>query len=246
MEKEEKRFIPLDGDNIEVRQSAEGKREIHMKIPYNSWSFDLGGFKERILPGFFDESIADGKIQSFWGHDRSLPLGRQGNETLRFEDKKSHVVAIATPPDTQWGRDALIATEGGFVEGASFTFRAIEDKWTAFEKSNKLDERDLIKGIVTEFSPVTQPAYPRSGIQARSMLAGVGIDLDIITAAFEARGAGRELDADSQEVVRSAIGALTDLLPQETEQEPVVETVEDDGQESIDLMEKKLELQNWN
>ena len=237
--KGEKRFIPLSGDNIEIRENSDGKREIVMNIPYNSWSEDLGGFREKITPGFFDDSIAEGKIGSYWNHDTGKPMGNQANGALRFEPQKTHMRVIQTPPDTTWGRDAIIAADGGYIKGASFRFLVTEDRWN---HDKAIEERELVKGNVFEFSPVSEPAYPKSRVQARSLLAGAGIDLDTIATAFEANSAGREIDADSQEAVRSAIGALNNLLPQTAEQEPGDVPI-DDGQESIDFMEKRLELQ---
>ncbi len=33
-------------------------------IPYGEWSEDLGGFRERLLPGTFRESIADDDVRA--------------------------------------------------------------------------------------------------------------------------------------------------------------------------------------
>lgn len=237
MSKEEKRSYSWPGDKIEVRESDDGKPEIVMTVPYNSWSHDLGGYREMIKPGFFADSIKAGDIQSFFNHERSLPMGRQGNSTLRFEDSKSRLKIISTPPDTQYARDYIVAARDGYIEGTSFTFMTLEDSWKE-KGQGKLDERILIKGDVMEFSPVTIPAYPKSAVTSRSLLAGAGIDIDKLAEVFEAKSAGRELDADGQEVVRRAMSALTEMLPKpEAEGDGELE-----GQESVELLDMQRQM----
>jgi len=210
MEKIEKRTFKCE--QVEIREGDDGKKTIRMTVPYNSWSDDLGGFKERILPGFFSDSIVNRDIRSYWNHNSDFVLGRSGNGTLEFKDHKGFLEILATPPDTQWGRDAITSVEGGYVDGASFAFRAIDQNW-----NDDNTKRELIRGEVYEFSPVAMPAYPKSAAQARSIL---GIALDDVIQGVEARSAGQDISEKSQEALIALRDALNDFLDEGKKDEP--------------------------
>lgn len=148
---------------VEVRE-AEGKPEITMRVPYESWSEVLGYFKEKIQRGFFD-GVCSADVRVLWNHDDSIVLGRSTNGTVRFEEDERGLTITARPPDTQAARDALTMIRGGFVTGTSFSFRAKEDSWNYDAEPM---ERTLIKGKTFEFSPVTFPAYPESSAATRA------------------------------------------------------------------------------
>jgi len=67
---------------IVIETRASGREAIRgLAIPYNRLSLDLGGFRERILPGSFDKILnrqrGRGEILSYYNHNSDLLLGRE-------------------------------------------------------------------------------------------------------------------------------------------------------------------------
>ena len=61
---------------------------------------------------------------------------------------------------------ALVAR--GDVDGSSFGFRVLEDTWTEGVTSDELPLRRIQKVALYDVSPVTQPAYATSSVEARN------------------------------------------------------------------------------
>lgn len=141
---------------------------------YNRWSEDLGGFREMIEPGFF-ENVLKQDVRALFNHDESLVLGRTRNGTLKLEDNERGLDVNIKPPDTQNGRDVIILVKRGDVTQMSFAFRVKHpdgDEWIQ-EKDGKL-KRILKRGgaeKLYDVSPVTYPAYPQTSVHARSEVA---------------------------------------------------------------------------
>lgn len=140
--------------------------KLKLSIPFGSWSEDLGGFRERILPGAFRRSLEGSEdIVALWSHDTSKPLARRSNGTLKLSADQSALSAEITPDGTSWSEDARASIESGTVSGSSFAFRVTEggDK---FYRANGEWRRDLADVILIEVSPVVSPAYPASTAEA--------------------------------------------------------------------------------
>src|SRR5437763_1584965 len=90
-----------EGDDIEVRAGEAGQpnKLVGYAAVYNSLSADLGGFKERIMPGAFKGSVAGSTdIRALVDHDSTKLLGRTSNGTLRVaEDQRGLRVEIDLP-----------------------------------------------------------------------------------------------------------------------------------------------------
>lgn len=139
---------------------------------YNRWSEDLGGFKEMIEPGFF-ENVLKNDVRALWNHNSDLILGRTRAGTLTLEDTELGLNYKITPPDTQAGRDALISIARGDVTQSSFAFtvKSGGDEWTR-EKDGSI-RRVLKRGgaeRLYDISPVSFPAYARTSVHVRSMI----------------------------------------------------------------------------
>jgi HK97 family phage prohead protease len=141
--------------------------EGHIAV-FNSLSDDLGGFREKIVPGAFKESIENHDIRALWNHDGDLVLGRNKAGTLDLTEDEVGLAFKNTPPDTTWFRDRMVSLKRGDVTGCSFGFYTDEDEWRTEEDGTRI--RSLKKVTLVEVSPgVTFPAYPQADVALRSM-----------------------------------------------------------------------------
>jgi HK97 family phage prohead protease len=133
---------------------------------YNSLSEDLGGFREVILPGAFDEVISD-DVRALWNHDDSVVLGRTKSKTLRLWTDNIGLAYEITPPDTQSARDVVTLIKRGDIDGSSFGFLIGKDKWE--ERSGKAVRVISSFSKLYDVSPVTYPAYTDTQVALRSL-----------------------------------------------------------------------------
>lgn len=134
---------------------------------FNVLSDDLGGFREKIIPGAFAESILVDDVRALFNHDPNYVLGRNISGTLQLAEDDHGLKISITPPDTQWARDITESIRRGDVDQMSFGFMTISDQWR--EEEGKTT-RDLIKVKLFDVSPVTFPAYPQTVVAARDIL----------------------------------------------------------------------------
>lgn len=121
--------------------------------------YDLGGFREQIAPGAFDDSLK-GDVRAFWNHDSSVVLGRTKSGTLRLgTDKRGLTTEIDFPASVAAQREAV---ERGDVDQMSIGFRAIEDSWEELDDDTEL--RTIIRAELFEVSPVAFPANPNTDL----------------------------------------------------------------------------------
>jgi uncharacterized protein len=135
---------------------------------FNSWSQDLGGFKEIIQPGAFDRALRENQdIRFLMNHDPSLVLGRCKSGTLGLTSDSIGLRFMCTLPDTQAGRDAHTLVKRGDVTQCSFAFRVAPngDSW-----NRQRTERTLLDVDLMDCSCVTYPAYLDTEVDARSRI----------------------------------------------------------------------------
>ena len=136
---------------------------------FDTLSLDLGGFREKIAPGAFAESIKNDDVVALFAHDqRKLPMGRLGAGTLRLEENSRGLAFEIDMPGTALAESYLEAIRRGDVYQASFSFFTLEDQW---ETEGGTAVRTLIKVRLTDVSPVTFAAYPATDVGVRTATA---------------------------------------------------------------------------
>lgn len=167
--------LVLTGAELEIRVEGEGadekKRIAGYAAVFDSWSNDLGGFRERIAPGAFNKTLQEADVRGLLNHDPNYVLGRSKAETLELTEDTRGLRFSVTPPDTQWARDLLVSIQRGDINQMSFGFRKIKDTWgqgLADEQGRVLKERTLLEVALYDVSVVTFPAYPatEAGLRA--------------------------------------------------------------------------------
>jgi HK97 family phage prohead protease len=157
--------------SVEVRKKEDGTNVIAgMAAVFNKRSDNLGGFREIIEPGAFDDTdMSD--VRGLFNHDSNYVLGRNKSETLRLVRNENGLGYEIDMPDTQTIRDLVLAPiERGDVDQSSFGFIVGQgnDSW------DENDDGVLIRTIhkirqLFDVSPVTFPAYQDTTVGARSM-----------------------------------------------------------------------------
>ena len=117
---------------VEVRSEG-GKLVLSgVAIRYGARSRDLGGFRERIMPGAATEVIQKGDVFAYAEHRNDRYLGRTLNGSLRLIDSGTDLRYEVDLPDTQIGREVAALAERGDYGGSSFGFRTAPEmvEWT--------------------------------------------------------------------------------------------------------------------
>lgn len=166
------RFLDLFDkvDNTELRIAAPEtpNRLVGYAAVFNSLSADLGGFKERIIPGAFRSSVTSGgDVRAPVDHDPSKLLGRTGNGTLRIaEDQTGLRVEIDLPEGVSYADDVRALVKRGDVRGMSFGFR-VPAGGQRFIKQGGQTIRELTAVNLREVTVTSVPAYGDTSIQVR-------------------------------------------------------------------------------
>ncbi len=134
---------------------------------FGKWSEDLGGFREKIRIGAFDDVLAD-DVRALKNHDPNLLLGRTKSGTLRLTANKTGLRFEVDTPDTNVGRDTVEEIRRGDISGCSFGFIVDVDEWRYLQDDTV--ERTIISfRKLFDVGPVTYPAYPDTSVAARSL-----------------------------------------------------------------------------
>lgn len=136
---------------------------------FNQMSENLGGFREIIAPGAFDDVLAD-DARALFNHDDSLILGRASAKTLRIGVDSQGLTYEIDPPDTTYARDLLVSLERGDVKESSFGFRVAVNGDSWGENADGVLIRTITKvARLYDVSPVTFPAYPATDSATRTL-----------------------------------------------------------------------------
>ena len=164
LERELRCVSSLDAPEAElhVETRSDGRPAIRgLGIVYNRLSQDLGGFRERIMPGAFDKILGRqrGRVDlvSYFNHDPNMMLGRESAGTLEVTSDGVGVRYVVTPPSTR--ADVLELVGRKDVKGSSFAFQVSRDgeAWTS-DPQGPIREIREAAGLF-EMGPVVSPAY---------------------------------------------------------------------------------------
>ena len=230
----EERVFPL---TVEVRagDGDEPTKIVGHAAVFNKWSEDLGGFRERIMPGAFTKTIQEADIRSLFNHDPNFVLGRTKAGTLALREDKKGLAIEAVAPETDTIRDLVLEPmRRGDVDQASFSFRTIRDEWREPTKVGGLWERDLLEASLYDVGPVTFPAYTQTDMGVRSLVDVDGFDFPGLAAILIRAERGITPTEADVALIAGAIEVLRSHLP--TEPEPIAATTPGEPQAGRDVV----------
>lgn len=155
---------------FEIRAATDDKpaQLVGYAARFNTWSDDLGGFRERIRPGAFAKALMTSDVRALYNHDSNqLPLGRTPKTLRLAEDTKGLLVEIDLP-DTQTARDLVTSINRGDVNQMSFGFTVAPDGDEWREKEGVVSRTINEVKELFDVSPVAFPAYSATKISVRT------------------------------------------------------------------------------
>lgn len=167
---------------VEVR-SVDGRLVLSgTAIRYGARSRDLGGFRERVMPGAATEAMQKGHVVALEEHRKERYLGTTANASLRLIDTPTELKYEVDLPDTAIGREVAALAERKDYQGSSFGFRAHADKvkWTKDDDGTPLRS---IHGfsLLRDVGPTVTPAYEdtTAAMVLRSFPAEAEVDVEV-------------------------------------------------------------------
>ncbi len=106
-------------------------------------------------------------ILALFDHDTRAVLGRTSAGTVRLNEDAKGLHFEIDMPATTLGRDLMVSVERGDIRGASFSFKAREDRWTQGNDGKML--RELLDVDLFEITVTAVPAYADTEVARRSM-----------------------------------------------------------------------------
>lgn len=167
---------------VEIR-SDNGKLVLSgTAIKYGARSRDLGGFRERVMPGAATEAIQKGDVFALDEHRMDRYLGRVSNGTLRLIDTPSELRYEVDLPDTAVGREVAALAERKDYKGSSFGFRVRPEnvKWSKDEDGTPLRSIHAFSHM-RDVSPTISPAYEATTAEMvlRNFPAEADVDVEV-------------------------------------------------------------------
>ena len=125
----------------------------------------LGEYRETIAPGAFKRALADQQsVPLLINHDAAaIPLARFPGTMTLSEDKRGLRVEASLDPASPAAASAISALRRKDLRAMSFSFRAVQEDWTA-----DYGERTVRAADLYDVAIVTTPAYPGAEAGLRS------------------------------------------------------------------------------
>ena len=168
------RVLPLDG--LEIRHSGRPNEGFTLRgyaAVYNETSHDLGGFREQIAPGAFDEVLTTNPdVHLTWDHDTRYVAARTKNNTLHLSSDTKGLLIDAQVGNYTWAKDLKTALERGDINQGSFAFTVAEggDEFAADDDGNVMRTIRSV-GNLYDVTVTAQGAYPQTSLAAVRSLA---------------------------------------------------------------------------
>jgi hypothetical protein len=178
----------------------------------NSWSEDLGGFREMIMPHAFDEAdVSDVRVLK--NHNPDFILGRTTAKTAEVIPLPSALHYRYVDGGTSYGKDLLISIKRGDVNQSSFAFTVAKDGAEIKKASDGMYERRIYRlEKIYDVSPVTFPAYPDTTVAKRS-IENIQVDeLSQIKAEQEKEQAQKDLEEMNERIAQFEINEANGLI----------------------------------
>ena len=195
--------------DMEIRTVPEGRTFTGYAAVFNSWSEDLGGFRERIEPGAFTRTLKGGNIKMFLNHNTDVLLASTRAGTLRLSEDEKGLHVEADLPDTTAGNDTATLLARRDIDSMSFGFNVPQggDQWASDS------ERTLRQIQLHEVSPVTGwPAYPATSAFVRHLAEMSGADPEPLEAALRALvEPGATLTDEQRDLLVQSINSRSDV-----------------------------------
>lgn len=211
----EVRAFPLTDLQIRAADDATARLRFRGRaIVYDSLSEDMGGWRERIMPGAATRTLAaNPDVRFLINHDPNLLLARTAAGTATLVEDDAGVVVEADMADVSYARDLAVSLERGDINQMSFGFWVTADGWAG--NVHEVFGIDLDGGDV---SVVTYPAFAATSAELRSAAARqLGQtppqpDPEQVQRALAELRAGKVLSAANRKLVEDARDALNALL----------------------------------
>lgn len=146
--------------------------------PYNSWSEPMGyynEFKERFLPGAFDECLSRREnIICTIDHDYSKLLGDTESGTLKIANSSEGLRAVWSRVDLSYANDYRNLIKAGMSTGMSFTFRSVDEE---YGKEDGIRTRTIKKADIKEVCFTAFPAYSATTAELRRKDSAIQTDI---------------------------------------------------------------------
>ena len=192
--------------DIEIRHTGRATEGFTIRgypAVYNQTSHDLGGFKEQIAKGAFDDILAtDPDVHAVWDHDTRYVMARTLNNTLSLSSDDHGLFMEAQVGNYSWAKDLRVALERGDIDQGSFSFMVADggDEFAADEDGNVMRTIRSIGGLY-DVTVTAQGAYPQTSLAAvRSLAAAKGRPPEEVEAALVAAQQGQREETEPRSV----------------------------------------------
>ena len=213
----ERRFTSVP---VEIRAGSDNKLTIGgYAAKFDRMSQNLGGFVERIAPGFFNKSRGDGwpGVVARYNHDDNMLLGTSGARTLQLGIDEVGLTYSVDLPESR--KDVYELVQRGDVRQSSFAFIPFEDDWTTSDQGFPL--RTLVTGKLMDVAPVNTPAYEDTSVGLRSLAKKFDADFEEVRAMaaqnelikFFKRSDTQDPKAQARRSAQAALAAVLALDP---------------------------------